>query len=102
MNPSPPNDPFSRTLAEWRVNPKPDPNFRPAVWQRIKQRSRETWAAYVRTHIVAWTVAGAAALVAGGWTGHSFARAKTDSSREQMVVSYLGNLDPRVMAKLRP
>jgi hypothetical protein len=31
-----------------------------------------------------------------------FARAKLDSSREQMVVSYLGNLDPRVMAKLRP
>jgi hypothetical protein len=102
MNPSPSNDPFSRTLAEWRVSPKANPNFRPAVWQRIKQRSRETWAAHVRAHLVAWTVTGAAALVAAGWTGHSFARAKLESSREQMVVSYLGNLDPRVMAKLRP
>lgn len=99
MNPSPPNDPLSRRLAEWRVNPKSDPNFRPAVWQRIKQHSRETWAAYVRAHLVAWTVTGAAALVAAGWTGHSFAQAKIDSSREQMVVSYLGNLDPRVLAK---
>ncbi|MEY4202260.1 MAG: hypothetical protein RLZZ265_4000 [Verrucomicrobiota bacterium] len=102
MNPSPPNDPFSRTLADWRVSPKSDPNFRPAVWQRIGQRSRETWAAYVRAHLAAWTVAGAVALVAASWTGHLFARAKLDSSREQMVVSYLGNLDPRVMAKLRP
>lgn len=102
MNSSPPNDPFSRTLAEWRVNPKPDPTFRPAVWQRIMQHSRETWAAYMRAHLVVWTVTGAAALVVAGWTGHSFAQAKIDSSREQMVVSYLGNLDPRVMAKLRP
>src|SRR5688572_29745506 len=102
MNPSDPKDRFSRALADWRVTPKADPNFRPAVWQRIKQRSRETWATYVRAHLVAWSVAGAAALVVAGWTGHSFARAKIDSSRDQMVVSYLGNLDPRVMAKLRP
>ncbi len=74
----------------------------PAVWQRIKQRSRETWTAYLRAHLVAWTVTGTAALVVAGWTGHSFARAKVDASREKMVVSYLSNLDPRVIAKLRP
>jgi hypothetical protein len=102
MKPSDSNDSFSRTLADWQMTPKADPNFRPAVWQRIKQRSHETWFAYLRAHLVPWSLAGAAALVAAGWTGHSFARAKLDSSREQMVVSYLGDLDPRVMAKLRP
>jgi len=102
MNPSHPNDPLSRTLAEWRVNPKPDPTFRPAVWERIKQRSRETWSAYLRAHLVVWTVTGAAALVTAGWTGHLFAETRINASREQMVVSYLNSLDPRVMAKVQP
>lgn len=102
MNPSDPNDPLSRTLASWRVNPPSDPNFRPAVWQRIRQRTRETWSAYVRAHRLGWSLVAGLAVVTGGWTGHAVARAKLDASREQMVVSYLGDLDPRVLAKLRP
>ncbi|HEX2851983.1 MAG TPA: hypothetical protein VHO24_02005 [Opitutaceae bacterium] len=101
MNPSDQNDPLSRTLASWQVTPPTDPNFRPAVWQRIKQRSRESWAAYVRGHLVAWSVTAGLAFVAAGWTGHTVAQARLDASREQMVVNYLGELDPRVMANLR-
>jgi hypothetical protein len=102
MHPRDPNDRLSEALASWRVNPTPDPNFRPAVWDRIHRQARETWATYVRSHFIGWSFAAALAVVAAGWTGHSFARAKIDSGREQMVVSYLGNLDPRVIAKLRP
>jgi hypothetical protein len=102
MNPSDPNDTFSRTLADWRVTPRLDPNFRPAVWQRIRQRTRDSWTGYVRAHRVSWSVVGALAVLAAGWTGRSVAQARLDAGREQMVVSYLGNLDPRVLARLDP
>lgn len=102
MKPTDPNDPLARTLAAWRVRPKPDPDFRPAVWQRIKQRTQETWAAYIRAHLVGWSVVGVLGIAVAGWTGHSVAQAKLDAGREQMVVSYLGELDPRVLAKIHP
>lgn len=101
MNPSEPNDSLPRTLASWRVIPPTDPNFRPAVWQRIRQRTRETWTAYVRAHLVGWSVAAGLAVIAAGWAGRAVAQAKLDAGREQMVVSYLGDLDPRVLAKIR-
>jgi hypothetical protein len=40
-------------------------------------------------------------MVAAGWAGHSVAQAKLEESREKMIVSYLVNLDPRVMAQQR-
>lgn len=101
MNPSEPNDRLAEALASWRVQAPSDPNFRPAVWARVQRRAHETWAGYVRAHRLGWSVAAALAVVAAGWTGHSVARAQLDSGRERMVVSYLGNLDPRVMAKLQ-
>ena len=99
MNPSESDSSLSRTLAEWRVIPKADPQFRPAVWQRIRAQTQDTWTAYVRTHLLGWSMAAALAVVVSGWTGHSVARAKLDASREKMVVSYLVELDPRVMAR---
>jgi hypothetical protein len=101
MNLPEPNDPMSRTLAEWRVQPKADPNFRPAVWQRIRERTRETWATYVQAHLAAWSIVAVVAVTAAGWTGVSVGRARQDAAREAMVVSYLVELDPRVQAKLR-
>ena len=97
-----PNDPLSSALREWRVHPSSDPQFRPAVWSRISQRSRETWATYVRAHRLAWTVATIAVLIGAGWTGHAAGRAKMAADRDAMVVAYLVELDPRVQAKLRP
>lgn len=100
MNPSDPND-LSRTLAEWRVNPKADPNFRPAVWQHIQQRSRETWGSYVQGHLAGWAVAAVVTVVGATFTGHALAQSKIEAGREEMAVSYLVNLDPRVLANLR-
>jgi hypothetical protein len=95
------NAPLSRTLAAWGVEPKADPNFRPAVWQRIHHTMRQTWATYVRAHLAAWSVAAVVAVTAAGWAGVATAKARLASARDSMVVSYLVELDPRVQAKLR-
>ena len=96
-----PNDRLSATLASWRVTPTRDPNFRPVVLERIRQTTRETWAGYVRGHLAAWSITAMVAVAAAGWTGRAFAQAKMESNRERMIVTYLGNLDPRVLAKIR-
>lgn len=100
LSPSP--DPLAALLSEWRVHPLPDPHFRAAVWQRLAQRTRQTWPAYLRTHALAWSAACVVAVVAAGWTGHRVAQVRLAEQREQMVVAYLGNLDPRVLARTTP
>lgn len=80
--------------------PQPDPAFRTQVWARLQRGLRPTWAGYVRTHLAGWAFAGVLAMAAAGWTGHEAAQARLEAQRERMVVSYLGNLDPRVLAKL--
>ena len=97
-----PSDPLSTVLQSWRVAPPADPNFRHAVWRRIAARVRESWPAYLRVHAVAWALAAIVLLSAAGWTGHAAARARVQSDREAMVVTYLTNLDPRVQAVLKP
>ncbi len=101
MNPSDPQNRLSATLSSWRVTPPRDPNFRPDVLARIQRRARATWMEYVRSHGVSWSAAALVAIAASGWAGHAAAQARIEEQREQMVVSYLGNLDPRVLAKLR-
>ena len=91
---------LSQILAEWRVAPKPEVNFRPQVWERIRRGGQESWAGYLRTHLAGWAVGAALAVVVAGWTGHAMAQARIESERERMVVSYLSELDPRVLAKL--
>lgn len=95
-------DPLSRTLADWQVAPARNPHFRPAVWQRIREKTRATWAAYVRAHLAAWSIAALVAVSAAGWAGASAGRAKLSADREATVVSYLVELDPRVQARLQP
>lgn len=101
MEPSATNDPLSRTLAEWRVQPPPDPNFRPGVWQRIRRRSVDTWGTYVQAHRGAWSAVAILAASFAGWAGHQAGRAEFDSQRDAMVTAYLVELDPRVQAELR-
>ena len=102
MSPTDPRDSLSETLTAWRVKPVSNSNFRPAVWQRIQPRAGDTWTGYIRAHLAGWSAVALVAVGVAGWTGHAAAQSKLKSSREQMVVSYLGELDPRVMAKLRP
>ena len=102
MNSPEPNDPLSRTLAGWRVQPQADPNFRPAVWQRIRLTTRETWATYVRAHLATWAVVAVVTVTAAGWAGLSAGQARLSANRDAMVTAYLVELDPRVQAQLRP
>jgi len=94
-------DPLSQTLRDWKVQPRSDPNFRPAVWQRIREQSRVTWTAYVRSHLAAWATVAIVAVSAAGWAGRSVGRAQATAEREAMVMTYLVELDPRVQAKLQ-
>lgn len=102
MNPAESKDTLSQTLAAWRIRPMTDPHFRPAVWARIRQSARETWAVYVQAHLAAWSVVAVIAIMTAGVAGVSAARARLSADRETMVVTYLVELDPRVQAKLRP
>lgn len=102
MNTPEPDDSLSRTLDQWRIRSKADPNFRPAVWTRIRQGARDTWATYVQAHLAAWTFVMVITVTAAGWAGISAGRARLNADRDQMVTSYLVELDPRVQAKLRP
>lgn len=102
MNAPDPLDPLSRTLASWRVEPPARADFRPAVWQRLQRSSQETWAAYIRAHSGRWTTVAALAIVAATWTGRAVAQAQLDAERERRVVSYLVELDPRVLALVQP
>lgn len=103
MTPPEPNDDddLTRLLATWQISPPGDPQFRPAVWARLRKLSPATWAAYLRRHGVAWSVTVAFAMVTAGWAGRSVAQAKMESRREQMVMSYLGEIDPRALANQR-
>lgn len=91
---------LNETLAAWRVTPARAANFRPQVWARIRRAGQESWTTYVRGHLAGWVAGAAVAVAVAGWTGHTMARAKMEAGREQMVVTYLSELDPRVLAKL--
>lgn len=97
-----PPDSLTDSLHRWRVNPPVDPNFRQKVWQRIGERTRATWPAYLHAHLAAWALVAMLALGAAAYTGHSTARARVRADRESLVVSYLVDLDPRVQAVRRP
>lgn len=99
-SPEPNDDDLSRLLASWKISPGPDPHFRPAVWKGVRRDSPPSWAAYLRRHGTAWSITLALAMGLAGWVGRSAAEAKLESRRDQMVVSYLGEIDPRVMTHL--
>jgi hypothetical protein len=102
MHSNQPHDPLSDALQQWRVQPARDSSFRTRVWQRIDGSARLTWSAYIRGHLVGWSVTAMLALVVAGWSGHAMAQSRLEAERNAMVVSYLSGLDPRVMTKLRP
>lgn len=98
MNASKPDDPLSRTLADWRVTPQRNPQFRTAVHARLEAARRvPSWAGYVRLHAAPVGAALVVALVVGGLIGRSEARARVEAEREAMVSSYVQALDARTM-----
>ncbi|ACB74840.1 hypothetical protein [Opitutus terrae] len=92
------NDLFADVLADWRVQPPRDPNFRAAVWARIAATSRGlSWAGYARTHLAALAGALALALLLGGWAGREQARSVVAADRAEIAATYVQTLDARAM-----
>lgn len=92
------NDSLTRTLAEWRVTPRREPQFRAAVWARIEAaRGTMTWPGYARAHAAVLAGALAVAVVAGGWVGTGRAQARVAADRTEIVNAYVQSLDARLM-----
>ena len=98
MNAPKPEDSLSRTLADWRVTPRRDPQFRTEVHARLEAARRApSWGGYVRMHAAPVTGALAVAVAAGGLIGREQAKARVDAERTAMVSSYVQSLDARTM-----
>ncbi len=98
MNSSDSDKSLSRALADWRVAPARDPQFRPGVWARIASiQTNPTWGGYLRAHVALLTGAVALAIVAGAWTGRGQARQRVEVERTALATAYVRALDARVM-----
>lgn len=98
MSSIPPSDPLSRTLADWRVTPPRNPQFRARVQARLAGFGAELpWSAYARRHLAGVTGALAIALVLGALGGQEIARARAAAHRAQLATVYVQGLDARVM-----
>lgn len=95
------DDALDETLRMWRIAPKADVHFRPAVWERLRSRSAVSWSQYLRHHAVRWSAATLVLALTAGWAGRAVGQASLESKRDAMIVTYLVDLDPRVQAKLR-
>ncbi|MBI5381840.1 MAG: hypothetical protein HZA31_08070 [Opitutae bacterium] len=93
-----PSDPLARVLASWQVAPPSDPQFRTAVWARLRTVREQRWAAYLRQHAFASTAALAVAVVTGGWLGQWQAQRQAARDREALTVAYLQGIDARYAA----
>jgi anti-sigma factor RsiW len=93
-----PKDNFAQTLADWRVTPPRNPQFRAEVRARLEAtRHAPTWSGYLRAHGA--LVAGALmlALMLGAWTGRVQARDRAAAARAALVADYVHGLDARWM-----
>jgi len=100
MNPPPDPDSLSRLLAVWRVAPRKDPQFRPAVFARLSAaRPALPWRAYARLHAAALGGALAVALIAGAWVGRNQARTRVAADRDAIAREYVQALDARAMTR---
>ena len=98
MNASEPDDPLPRTLADWRVTPRRNPQFRTAVWAHLEATRRApSWTSYARAHAALVAGAFAVALVLGAVGGRDRARAEAESDR--LASSYVQAMDARAMRR---
>ena len=93
-----PDETLSRALADWRVAPRRNPQFRTAVWARIEAARRApSWTGYARAHGALVASALVVAVVLGAWTGRVQARERDAAARAAVVADYVHGLDARWM-----
>jgi hypothetical protein len=97
---SPPDDPLSRVLADWRVTPRRNPQFRREVRARLAPGGTAvdgSWISYARAHVATVTALLALAVVVGAIGGHERARARLEAESGQIATAYVQSLDARAM-----
>ena len=93
-----PSEPLSRTLADWRLAPPRNPQFRTEVWARIEAARRApSWAGYVRAHGTLVGCALTLAMILGAWSGRERAHERAAAARAALVADYVHGLDARWM-----
>lgn len=98
MNSEKQEDRLSRELADWRLRPPRDPNFRASVWAGISRaRFAPGFGVYVRSHPSLIAGALAIAVVLGGLAGRTEARERVSHDRAELVRAYVQALDARAM-----
>ena len=90
-------DSLSPTLADWRLAPPRDPEFRAGVWARIGGSRPVTWSAYVRRHAAAVGGVLVLAVAVGAFTGREQARNRRADESARLAAAYVQGLDARLM-----
>jgi hypothetical protein len=105
MNTQPNDDGLRRLLREnWPAGVRSNPQFRSSVWARIDalRHGPQTWGEWLRLHVLAVGLAGAASVVlavaVSGWA----ANREFERERERMVQRYVASIDPHARAGLDP
>eukprot|EP01034_Spumella_vulgaris_P003595 gene3595-4621_t len=94
----PDDEKLGRVLADWRVAPTANPEFRPGVWARIERARREVaFGEFLRTHAVPCAALLVVALGVGAWTGQDWAKTRVAAERAALVANYVQGLDARAM-----
>src|SRR5690349_20279316 len=89
---------LSRALADWRVTPSRNPQFRAAIRERIGPKGAAmSWQAYARRHGAALAGAVTLALVTGALLGRERAKARTAAESARLAAAYVQALDARSM-----
>lgn len=90
------NDPLNRALADWRVAPARNPQFRAAVWRRLEAARRpSTWTKFARSHPAAVSSVLVAAVLLGAVSGRTRAQHRTAADRLAIATDYVHSLDAR-------
>jgi anti-sigma factor RsiW len=99
MKSDPSDSAFRRLLADWRLEPPPDPRFAAAVRRRVRaQRPAAAWPDYLRVHALVVAGAVALAITLGAWGGSGRARTQSEADRRALAAAYVHQLDARWMA----
>lgn len=94
---SPADRSLDQTLADWRVTPHRNPQFRTEVWDQIAAAKPASWPAYARLHAAALMGGLALALVIGALAGREEAKSRVAAERDAIAREYVQALDARTM-----
>jgi len=92
------NDPLSADLANWRLTPRRNPQFRAIVASRIEAASApSTWSKFARAHAPVVSAVLLGSLVVGAVGGLSEARHRSRADEQAIAANYVHSLDARWM-----